>query len=133
MTYKTLQVERRGRVGWLLFDRPDRRNAMNSAMRDELKDAWTELAEDPEVRVIVNSGNGTAFQTGADVMELATDGVGMERYRESMENWTVAFTSWQVGVDKPVIAAVNGICAGGGLHFVAEADIVLAASNAQFT
>jgi enoyl-CoA hydratase len=133
MTYKTLQVERRGRVGWLLFDRPDRRNAMNSAMREELKDAWTELAEDPDVRVIVNSGNGTAFQTGADVMELATDGVGMERYRESMENWTVAFTSWQAGVDKPVIAAVNGICAGGGLHFVAEADIVLAASTAQFT
>jgi enoyl-CoA hydratase/carnithine racemase len=133
MTYKTLQVERRGKVGWLLFDRPDRRNAMNSAMREELRDAWTELAEDPRVRVIVNGGNGRDFQTGADVRELATDGLGMERYRESMERWEVGFTSWHLHIDKPVIAAVNGVCAGGGLHFVADADIVLAASDAAFT
>ncbi|ROO84947.1 enoyl-CoA hydratase/carnithine racemase [Actinocorallia herbida] len=133
MSYQTLQVERRGRVGWLIFNRPDVRNAMNNAMRDELREAWTELAADPEVRVIVNAANGKAFQTGADVRELATDGQGMERYRASVEAWDLGFTSWHLGIDKPVIAAVNGICAGGGLHFVADADIVLAASDAQFT
>ncbi|MDX6740976.1 enoyl-CoA hydratase/isomerase family protein [Actinocorallia sp. A-T 12471] len=133
MSYRTLQVERRGRVGWLLFNRPEVRNAMNNAMRDELRQAWTELAADPEVRVIVNAANGAAFQTGADVRELATDGKGMERYRASVEAWDLGFTSWHLGIDKPVIAAVNGICAGGGLHFVADADIVLAASDAQFT
>jgi enoyl-CoA hydratase len=131
--YQTLQVERRGHVGWLLFDRPERRNAMNNAMRDELRLAWTELADDPDVRVIVNAARGPAFQTGADVIELATDGQGMERYRASVEAWDMGFTSWQLGIDKPVIAAVNGICAGGGLHFVADADIVLAASDAAFT
>ncbi|MFD0690717.1 enoyl-CoA hydratase/isomerase family protein [Actinomadura fibrosa] len=133
MNYETLAVERRGHVGWLVFDRPDRRNAMNNLMRDELRRAWTELAGDPEVRVIVNAANGPAFQTGADVLELATDGIGMERYRASVEAWDMGFTSWQLGIDKPVIAAVNGICAGGGLHFVADADIVLAASDAAFT
>jgi enoyl-CoA hydratase/carnithine racemase len=133
MEYSTLSVERRGHVGWLVFDRPDRRNAMNNLMRDELRRAWTELAEDPEVRVIVNTGNGRSFQTGADVMELASDGVGMERYRESVENWDLGFTAWFLQIDKPVIAAVNGLCAGGGLHFVADADIVLAASDAEFT
>jgi enoyl-CoA hydratase len=133
MSYETLQVERDGYVGWLVFDRPDRRNAMNNAMRDELRRAWTELADDPEVRVIVNTGNGPAFQTGADVVELATDGVGMERYRDSVERFDLGFTSWHLGIDKPVIAAVNGVCAGGGLHFVADADIVLAASDAAFT
>ncbi len=132
MTYGTLRVERRGRVGWLLFDRPERRNAMNNAMRDELRKAWAELADDTGVRVIVNSGLGRDFQTGADVVEVATDGVGMERYRESMVAFDLGFTSWHLQIDKPVIAAVNGACAGGGLHFVADADIVLAASDATF-
>ncbi|MDN3357562.1 enoyl-CoA hydratase/isomerase family protein [Actinomadura sp. DC4] len=133
MSYRTLEVSRRGHVGWLVFDRPDRRNAMNAAMRDELRLAWTELADDPGVRVIVNAGRGPAFQTGADVVELATDGQGMERYRRSVEEFDLGFTSWHLGIDKPVIAAVNGVCAGGGLHFVADADIVLAASDASFT
>lgn len=133
VSYETLDVQRRGRVGWLMFNRPERRNAMNNAMRSELRAAWTELAEDPEVRVIVNAAHGKDFQTGADVIELATDGLGMERYRASVEKFDMGFTSWQLHIDKPVIAAVNGICAGGGLHFVADADIVIAAADASFT
>lgn len=131
--YETLELDRRGHVGWLIFNRPARRNAMNSVMRDELRRAWTELAEDDQVRVIVNAAHGTHFQTGTDVLELATDGLGMERYRESVEAFDLGFTSWQLRIDKPVIAAVNGLCAGGGLHFVADADIVIAASDASFT
>src|SRR5256886_5390391 len=105
---------------------------MNAAMRDEFADAWVELDRDPDVRVIVHTGEGRAFQTGVDVTELATDGVGMERYRQSVEDWDLHFTSWHQTVWKPVIAAVNGICAGGGFHWVADADIVIAASDAQF-
>jgi enoyl-CoA hydratase/carnithine racemase len=131
-TYETLILERQGNVGWLINNRPDRLNAMNSQMRDEFADAWIELDRDPQVRVIVHTGNGRAFQTGVDVAELASDGLGMERYRESVENWDLHFTSWHQGVDKPVITAVNGICAGGAFHWVADADIVIAASDAQF-
>lgn len=127
-----LIIEKHGSVGWLINDRPDQLNAMNSAMRDEFADAWLELDRDPAVRVIVHTGNGRAFQTGVDVSEIAGDGVGFERYRESVENWDLHFTAWQQGVRKPVITAVNGICAGGGFHWVAEADIVIAASDAQF-
>ena len=133
MSYQTLEVERHGHVGWLIFNRPAQRNAMNSLMRTELREAWSELASDPQVRVIVNAGRGASFQSGVDVIELATDGLGMERYRESVERFDLGFTSWQLGIDVPVIAAVNGVCAGGGLHFVADADIVLAASDASFT
>jgi enoyl-CoA hydratase len=131
-TYETLVVERHGPVGWLINNRPEQLNAMNSLMRDEFAGAWKELDDDPSVRVIVHTGNGRAFQTGADVAELATDGVGMERYRESMENFDLHFTAWQQQIWKPVITAVNGICAGGGFHWVADADIVIAASDAQF-
>lgn len=131
-SYQHLIVERHGPVGWLINDRPDQLNAMNAAMRDEFADAWKELDDDPAVRVIVHTGNGRAFQTGVDVSELAGDGVGMERYRDSMENFDLHFTAWHQQVWKPVITAVNGICAGGGFHWVADADIVIAASDAQF-
>ncbi|MGZ4714004.1 MAG: enoyl-CoA hydratase/isomerase family protein [Acidimicrobiia bacterium] len=127
-----LVVERRGPVGWLLNNRPDQLNAMNAAMRDEFAVAWQELDADPDVRVIVHSGTGRAFQTGVDVAEVATDGVGMERYRDSVAELDLHFTSWHQQVWKPVITAVNGICCGGGFHWVADADIVIAASDAQF-
>jgi enoyl-CoA hydratase/carnithine racemase len=130
--YEHLIVERHGPVGWLINNRPDQLNAMNAKMRDEFGDAWLELDRDPDVRVIVHTGNGRAFQTGVDVAEIASDGVGMERYRESVEAWDLHFTSWQQHVWKPVITAVNGICAGGAFHWVAEADIVICSSDAQF-
>ncbi len=132
MPYTTLLVERHGPVGWLINNRPEVLNAMNAQMRDEFADAWLELEHDPAVRVIVHTGAGRAFQTGVDVVELATDGQGMERYRESLENFDLHFTSWHQQVTKPVITAVNGVCAGGGFHWVADADIVIAASDATF-
>ena len=131
-SYETLIVERHGPVGWLINNRPEQLNAMSATMRDEFADAWLELDRDPDVRVIVHTGEGRAFQTGVDVSEIASDGVGMERYRESVEQFDLHFTSWHQKVWKPVITAVNGICAGGGFHWVADADIVIAASDAQF-
>src|SRR6202011_5436399 len=107
-------------------------NAMNSHMRDEFETAWKALDADPEVRVIVHTGEGRAFQTGVDVMEIAEDGIGFERYRKSTEEFDLRFTAWHNHVWKPVITAVNGICAGGGFHWVADGDIVIAASDAQF-
>ena len=131
-SYENLIVERHGPVGWLINNRPERLNAMSAKMREEFADAWIELDGDPDVRVIVHTGEGRAFQTGVDVAEIASDGVGMERYRESVEAFDLHFTSWHQHVWKPVITAVNGICAGGGFHWVADADIVIAASDAQF-
>ena len=132
MSYQHLIVERHGPVGWLINNRPDQLNAMNALMRDEFADAWLELDRDPAVRVIVHTGEGRAFQTGVDVAEIASDGVGMQRYQESVENFDFHFTAWHQEVWKPVITAVNGICCGGGFHWVADADIVIAASDAQF-
>ena len=66
-TYDTLKLERHGPVGWLINNRPEQLNAMNSHMRDEFADAWLELDADPAVKVIVHTGEGRAFQTGVDV------------------------------------------------------------------
>ena len=129
--YETIRVERDGPVGWIINARPEHRNAMNALMRDELGAAWLELDGDPAVRVIVHTGDGRDFQTGADMREVATDGQGMQRYTD-VAAFDLHFTSWHQNIGKPVIAAVNGICAGGGLHFVADADIVIAAADATF-
>jgi enoyl-CoA hydratase len=115
MSYEFLVVERHGPVGWLINNRPEVGNAANGEMRGEFADAWLELDRDPDVRVIVHTGNGRDFQTGVDVSDLAAD---------------VHFTHQQVW--KPVITAVNGICCGSGLHWVAHADIAIAAHDAQF-
>lgn len=132
MSYETLVVERYGPVGWLVFDRPGSGNAMDATMLAELEDAWLDLGADPAVRVIVNTGNGRAFQTGLDVVQLSRDKEALREQSRRTKNAELRFTAWHNGIDKPVIAAVNGTCAGGGLHFVADADIVMASSNATF-
>jgi len=132
MAYETLLVERRGPVGWLVFDRPDAGNAMDATMFRELEAAWRELDDDPAVRVIVNTGNGRAFQTGVDVVQLGRDKQALREQSRRTRDAELRLTAWHNQVWKPVIAAVNGVCAGGGLHFVADADIVLASSNASF-
>jgi enoyl-CoA hydratase/carnithine racemase len=132
MAYERLVVERRGPVGWLVFDRPDVGNAMDARMMTELEAAWRELDDDPAVRVIVNTGNGRNFQTGLDVAALSRDKEAMSEQSRRTRDAELRFTAWHNQVWTPVIAAVNGSCAGGGLHFVADADIVIAARDAQF-
>ena len=73
MTYEALHIYREGPVGWLVFNRPDKANAMDATMIAELERAWTELDADDDVRVIVNTGEGAAFQTGLDVVQLSRD------------------------------------------------------------
>ena len=132
MTYEALIVERRGPVGWLIFDRPAAGNAMDATMLVELERAWRELDDDPDVRVIVNTGAGAAFQTGLDVHQLSRDQEALRQQAQRTRRAELRLSAWHNQVWKPVIAAVNGVCAGGGLHFVADADIVIASADATF-
>ena len=132
MAYETLAVDRDGPVGWLVFDRPAAANAMDARMMHELEEAWLELDRDPDVRVIVNTGAGDAFQTGLDVGQLSRDPDALREQSRRTKRFELRLTAWHNDVTKPVIAAVNGVCAGGGLHFVADADIVIASTNASF-
>ena len=132
MAYEALVVERRGPVGWLIFDQPDAGNAMDATMFRELEVACQELDRDPAVRAVVNTGNGPAFQTGVDVVQVSRDKDALREQSRRTRDAELRLTAWHNQVWKPVIAAVNGVCAGGGLHFVTDADIVMAASNATF-
>ena len=114
MSYETLIVERRGLVGWLTFNRPESGNAMNATMLAELEAAWRELDADPDVRVIVNTGAGATFQTGLDVAQLSRDRDALREQSRRTRDSTLRLTAWHNQVWKPVIAAVNGVCAGEG-------------------
>ena len=127
-----LRIERRGPVGWLIFDRPQVGNAMDAAMIEDLPAAWHELDDDPDVAVIVNTGAGNAFQTGLDVRQLAKDPAALREQSRRTKRAELRMTAWHNKIATPVIAAVNGVCAGGGLHFVADADVVIAADSAVF-
>src|SRR5439155_635162 len=84
------------------------------AMFAELERAWAELDADPDVRVIVNTGNGDAFQTGLDVRQLATDRVALREQSRRTRDFDLRLTAWHCSVWKPVVAAVNGVGSGAG-------------------
>ena len=128
--YQRLIVQKSGGVGWLILNRPEAGNAFDALMLDELEDAWAELDADPDVRVIVNTANGKAFCTGMDVVQVARDKDAMRKHSRRTRDAELKISSWHCDVWKPVIAAVNGVCAGGGLHLVADADIVILSERA---
>jgi enoyl-CoA hydratase/carnithine racemase len=130
--YERLIVDKSDGVGWLILNRPEAGNAFDALMLDELEAAWAELDADPEVHVVVNTGTGKSFCTGMDVVQVARDKAAMRRHSRRTRDAELKISSWHCDVWKPVIAAVNGICAGGGLHLVADADIVIAAEEASF-
>jgi enoyl-CoA hydratase len=130
--FDTLCVERRGVVGWLLFNRPSARNAMNVEMHDELPRAWAALERDPKIRAIVCSGAGQHFSSGVDLVDLA-DADRSLVFRRDVERPELArFTARDCGVSKPVIAAVNGMCVGGAFMWAVDADMAIAAEDAVF-
>jgi enoyl-CoA hydratase/carnithine racemase len=132
VTTAGLTIERRGQTGWLIFDRPHAANAMDAAMFAGLPPAWRELDADPGVRAIVVTGRGRAFQTGLDMAALAREPASLRAATRRTRDADLQLTGWHLGVSTPVIAAVNGVCAGGGLHFVVDADIVIASTAASF-
>ena len=99
-------------------------------MKESILRIWSDVRDDPEVRVVVITGTGDRhFCTGADVKQIAETG-STPSGGGSVE--AIAWSPIHSGVWKPVICAVNGLVAGGGLHFVADADIVIAADHAAF-
>ena len=127
-----LEIRRDGVVGWLIFNRPRAGNAMDAAMMDALPKAWRELDADNSIRVIAVTGAGRAFQTGLDMVQLAREPAALGEMSRRTKRGDPRLTGWHCGVTKPIVTAVNGVCAGGGLHFVVDSDVVIASSNASF-
>ncbi|MDF3310053.1 enoyl-CoA hydratase-related protein [Rhodococcus sp. T2V] len=127
--WKQLVVHRDGHVLWIELDNPGALNAVSPIMQDELHRVWLAYDKDPELRVAVLIGAGDrAFCSGADVSAVADTSRG----RTSDYDRETKFTPAHVGVRKPIICVVNGVCAGAGLHFVADCDFAIASETATF-
>jgi enoyl-CoA hydratase/carnithine racemase len=131
MTFDTLLYEKTGGVAMITLNRPERYNAFNLTMARELRAAWEALKADPEVVCVIVTGAGDkALCTGVDLEAVAGDQVGRGAATEDVP--FLKMTAIQNRCWKPVITAVNGMVVGGGLHFVADADLIVCAEHATF-
>ena len=133
--FTTVRFEIDDRVATITLNRPERKNAMNQQLKDELRECWRRVKSDPDVWVAIITGAGDAFSSGADVESLASGGfVKPDRWRElaMIEGIVDLPTPRRQRVHKPVIAAVNGVVAGFSLDLVSEADIPIASEKAYF-
>ena len=135
MSYETVLFEVSDRIATLTLNRPERLNAVNQQMKEDLRAAWQRVKDDSDIWVAIITGAGRAFSSGADVQVLDARGfTKIDRWRELCmhEGIRVLPTPRRMHVHKPVIAAVNGVAAGVSLDHVTESDIPIASDKAYF-
>jgi enoyl-CoA hydratase/carnithine racemase len=134
MDFETLLYEVEDGVATLTLNRPERYNAFNLTMARELRAAWDAVKTDPEVVCAIVTGAGEkAFCTGMDISDVAS-GDARDSGTVSREDapW-MHLTAIHNQCWKPVITALNGMVVGGGLHFVADSDLIVCAEHATFS
>jgi 2-(1,2-epoxy-1,2-dihydrophenyl)acetyl-CoA isomerase len=122
-----VEVTREGAVLTITLNRPEVFNAFNRAVHAGLREAFKE-ARDPEVRAVVVTGAGKGFCAGQDLKEFSESGEVGDSLRATYHPNVLAIRA----LEKPVIAAVNGACAGAGLSFACACDVRIAADTAAF-
>jgi len=136
MADKTVLFEVEDRIATITLNRPERLNAMNRGLRDELRAAWQRVKSDPEIWCAIVTGAGRAFSSGADVESLDAGGLGgyPDHWSQLAIQERIRLMPYprRMLVHKPVIAAVNGIVGGASLDLVTESDIPIASERAEF-
>jgi enoyl-CoA hydratase/carnithine racemase len=137
MDYRQIVFEKKGRVGVVTLNRPEKLNAWTYQMMAEIRHAIDSCVDDRDVGAIVITGAGRAFCTGADIAEVfkarADSAPGSEV--ESVESPAREATNWAAylkRLPKPTIAALNGVAIGVGLTMILPCDIRLASEAAKF-
>ena len=136
--YETITLERRGHVGVLTLNRPDRLNAINRAMMAEVSAAVATVKADDEFRALVVTGAGKGFCAGADLMGAgqAISGAAPE-LKEQFDridemSWVGRWAMMWSGLDKPTIGAINGVAAGAGMSTALACDVRIGSEAARF-
>lgn len=134
-SYNTLILERKESILKVIFNRPEKMNACNDEMASELVDFLLEVNQEEDIRVIIFTGAGKAFCSGADIkdrflpkIKMRKEGLLKDVTNEFSEIGAIALSRLR----KVTIAEINGVTAGVGLSFAIGCDIRIAASNAKF-
>ena len=130
--YQAIQFAIENNVAWITLNRPDARNAVNDDMREELLAVLTDARTNPDIRALVLTGAGKGFCTGADLSRRGGGPSGPGAAREMMRTRSQRLIRAVWELEKPVIAAVNGVAAGLGAHLAFASDLVIAAADARF-
>lgn len=126
-----IRVERDGPIARVVFDHPERRNAVTTGMWKQIPEIARALDADPDVRVVVLRGEGDlAFVSGADISQFEQSRTGDNAEQYDMDNLD-AFESL-AAIGKPVVAAIHGFCIGGGCAIALCADLRYCAEDAVF-
>lgn len=132
MSAGKLTVEKRGAVGWIVFDQPEKKNAINGAMWRGIPEAMARFDADPEVRCVAFRGAGTeAFAAGADISEfekVRADRKAVGQYDGLLDQVLHAIQDSR----KPSVAMIHGFCMGGGLEVALACDLRYCGASAQF-
>jgi enoyl-CoA hydratase/carnithine racemase len=123
-----IRIEDRGRVRVITLDRPEALNSFNDALYDAAADALNQAATAPGIAVVVITGQGRAFSTGADLVEMAARNAG------TFEGGRIGFPGFVdavIGFPKPVMCAVNGMAIGIGATMLALVDMVFMSTDAK--
>lgn len=133
MTFETLELDTDPRgVATLTLNRPERHNALNAAMIDELRRAAGLLAQDDHVRVVVLRGSGRSFCAGGDFRWFAAN-TGLDRAgRVAQGRALAAMLNDLNNLPKPLIGCINGPAYGGGVGMIAVCDLAIGAAEARF-
>ena len=129
--YETMTYHREGRVGYLMFNRPQSLNAVNDQFEQDLQDALLEFDIDEEAWVCIIHGAGRCFCAGADIKQRFVSMTPQQRARRARGNSPESYLGRSINW-KPVIAAVHGYALGAGLAIAAECDLIVASEDAQF-
>jgi enoyl-CoA hydratase/carnithine racemase len=127
-----IHVEKEGPLGWLVFDHPERRNAISGEMWAAIPEAARDLDEDPEIRVVILRGAGeVAFVSGADISEFEERRTGAAKAL-AYEGATGRAFGALLNIAKPVLAMIHGFCVGGGMATALAADLRYSADDGVF-
>ena len=130
MAFKTITLEKKDRIAYLTFNRPDVLNAINVEMISELSEAVGEIEKDDGVGAVIMTGAGRAFLAGGDINWLL-DGTEAPFELYLQHDRTMRLLLRLERLNKPVIAAINGYALGGGAEIITGCDIRIAAENAK--
>jgi 2-(1,2-epoxy-1,2-dihydrophenyl)acetyl-CoA isomerase len=131
MTFSLIRLEKSEGIATITINRPESMNTYNVLMLNELSSALEEIAVDEAVRAVILTGQGRAFCAGADLKDALLGLQGAKPMQGDILKLLVQVVLAIRQLPQPVVAAVNGVAAGGGANLVLACDIVLAAENAK--